>query len=299
MTLIQDLDKILHDPNVWFIPGFIVVILLELYYTHKHHMDDVYDDPKDTFANLNMGMGSLVIGIFTKAVWFIIFTLLNKFAIFDFRPDQWYAWVILLFADDITFYWFHRAAHEIRILWADHSNHHSSQKYNFAVALRQPWLGQFYAYIFWAWLAILGFPAIMIMTMKAISLLYQFFVHTRTVKKLGFLELFMNTPSHHRVHHAVNTRYLDRNHGGIFIIWDKMFGTFEEEKEEPEFGLTVNLDTYNPVKIALNEYIGLWQDVKRAPDFKTKLKYIFMPPGWTHNGELKTSNELRKKLNIK
>ena len=135
--------------------------------------------------------------------------------------------------------------------------------------------------------------------MHAFSLVYQFFVHTRVVRKLGFIEKFMNTPSHHRVHHASNVRYLDRNHGGIFIIWDKLFGTYEEEKEAPVYGLTSNINTYNIFKIAFHEYIALWKDIKKAPDFKTKLKYVFMPPGWSHDGKTKTSDELRSEFSLK
>jgi sterol desaturase/sphingolipid hydroxylase (fatty acid hydroxylase superfamily) len=298
MKLFQSVGEILQDPNVVFIPGFIVLILIELYFSFKLHLNDNYE-LRDTFADINMGTGSLIIGIFTKAIAFIFYTYLNKFSIFHFQMNQWYAWLILLFADDFTFYWFYRLAHEVRFMWASHSNHHSSQKYNLAVALRQPWIDLFFHFLFWAWLAILGFPAIMILTMKAFSLVYQFFVHTRVVGKLGLIEKFMNTPSHHRVHHAANVRYLDRNHGGIFIFWDKLFGTYEEETEEPVYGLTSNINTYNIFKIAFHEYLALWKDIKKVPDFKTKLKYIFMPPGWSHDGKTKTSDELRKELGFK
>jgi len=298
MNLFQSVDEILHDPNVIFIPGFLILILIELYFSNRLHIADNFE-LKDTFADLNLGTGSLIIGIFTKALAFIFFTYLNKFSIFHFQMNQWYALLLLLFADDFTFYWFHRLAHEVRFLWASHSNHHSSEKYNFAVALRQPWVDLFFSFIFWGWLAILGFPAIMILSMHAFSLVYQFFVHTRVVRKLGFIEKFMNTPSHHRVHHASNVRYLDRNHGGIFIIWDKLFGTYEEEKEAPVYGLTSNINTYNIFKIAFHEYIALWKDIKKAPDFKTKLKYVFMPPGWSHDGKTKTSDELRSEFSLK
>lgn len=301
MKLFQTPEEILTDPSVIFVPLFGLFILIELYLTHKHNQEDVYNDAKDTFTNLGMGVGSLVVGVFTKAIEFIIYSFFNQYALFHIEISQWYAWLILLFADDFVYYWFHRMAHEVRFFWGSHSVHHSSEKYNFAVALRQTWIDPFYNFIFWIPLAIIGFPAMMMLTMKSAAKIYGFFCHTTTVKKLGFLEYFMCTPSHHRVHHAVNVKYLDRNHGNIFIIWDKLFGTFQEEldNEPPVYGLTENIKSYNLLNVVSREYTALLKDVKRAPDFKTKIKYLFMPPGWTHNGELKTSAELRRKMDIR
>ena len=214
--------------------------------------------------------------------------------------DKWYAWVILFFADDFSFYWHHRLSHHIRILWAAHINHHSSVNYNLAVALRQSWTELFYKYIFWLWLPLIGFHPIMIFTMIGISLIYQFWVHTKMIKSLGPIEWFMNTPSHHRVHHSSNTRYLDRNHAGILIIWDRFFGTFQKELDEDPvvFGITSNIHTYNLFKIAFHEFQSIWEDVKTAPNLKTKLGYIFMAPGWSHDGSRKTSDQLREEEGI-
>lgn len=298
-----------QDPTVWFIPGFLALIFIELYLSHKMHMH--VHNPIDSFSSIGMGLGSLAIGVFVKAAAFFIFTWLNQFAIFPALREinvmsmadnlkHWWAWLLLLFLDDFSFYWHHRLSHHIRILWAAHVNHHSSVNYNLAVALRQSWTEILYKYVFWLWLPLIGFPPLMVMIMMSFSLIYQFWVHTKTIKTLGFLEWFMNTPSHHRVHHASNVRYLDRNHAGIFIIWDRLLGTFakEEDAEPVVYGLTTNIHTYNLFKIASHEYFSIAKDLKRAPDFKTKLKYLFMPPGWSHDGTTKTSDELRKEQNL-
>jgi len=149
-------------------------------------------------------------------------------------------------------------------------------------------------------LPLLGFHPIMVLTMMSFSLIYQFWVHTKTIKRMGFLELFMNTPSHHRVHHASNVRYLDRNHAGILIIWDRMFGTFQEELEDEPvvYGITSNIHTYNLFKIAFHEFANILRDLGKSTSFTNKLKYVFMPPGWSHDGSTKTSDELREELNL-
>jgi sterol desaturase/sphingolipid hydroxylase (fatty acid hydroxylase superfamily) len=158
--------------------------------------------------------------------------------------------------------------------------HHSSQKYNLGTALRQTWTGSFVSFVFWLWLPFIGFPPPMIMTVMAVSLIYQFWIHTETIRTLGPLEWVMNTPSHHRVHHASNVEYLDRNHAGVLIIWDRMFGTFVKETIPPVYGLTKNIDTYNPIRIAFHEWIDMIRDMRLAPHWMTRLKIPFMPPGW-------------------
>jgi sterol desaturase/sphingolipid hydroxylase (fatty acid hydroxylase superfamily) len=289
-----DLQGLAEDPTVYFIPGFLALILLEIWLGYREQRN-VHKDVKDSAASIGMGIGSLVIGVGVKTLAFGIFMFLYQFRIFDLGPGMWYAWVLLFFADDFSFYWHHRLSHQVRILWAAHVNHHSSTNYNLAVALRQSWTEILYKYTFWMWLPLVGFHPVMILTMMSISLIYQFWVHTETIGKLGFLEWFMNTPSHHRVHHASNTRYLDRNHAGILIIWDKMFGTFERETEKPRYGLTSNIHTYNLFDIAFHEFRNIWNDVKRAPTLGDKLRYLVMPPGWSHDGKTLTSDQLREK----
>lgn len=295
MDLFEIISKATTDATTYATPVFLLMILIESIISARHQLH--LFEWKDSLASIAMGLGSIFIDIFMKTFVFFAFTFLYQFRIFDLE-NVWWVWILLFFAEDFTFYWHHRLSHEIRILWAAHVNHHSSQNLNFAVALRQSWAERFYKYFFWMWLPLVGFQPLMILLMMSINLVYQFFQHTQTVKKLGFLEYIFNTPSHHRVHHASNPRYLDRNHAGTLIIWDRMFGTFVEETEEdkPKFGIVQNIETYNPIKIATHEFINIWKDIKKSPDFKTKLKYIFYPPGWSHDGSKESSKQLRERF---
>ena len=284
------------DPVVWAIPVFIILISIELFINWREHLNLYHS--KEAVSSIGMGLGSLVIDLLTKSLAFGIYTILFQFRLFDIGW-HWWAWILILFADDFTFYWHHRLSHEIRILWAAHVNHHSSQTLNLATALRQSWGEQFYKYIWWLWMPLVGFDPLMMMMMMSLSLIYQYWVHTELIKRLpGWYEFIFNTPSHHRVHHASNIRYLDRNHAGILVIWDRMFGTFSPEldSEKPIYGITKNIETYNLFKIASHEYIDVWKDVRRAPKFTDKLKYIFYPPGWSHDGPDQRAKTLRQDL---
>ena len=193
-----------------------------------------------------MGLGVVVVGLLTKTFYFMVFSLIYPFRLFELQ-NTWWMWVLLLFADDFSFYWHHRMSHQIRFLWAAHIQHHSSVNMNFSVALRQSWTEPFYKYLFYLWMPLLGFNPIYIFIMQAISLIYQFFQHTELIRNLGPIEWIFNTPSHHRVHHAVQHKYLDRNHAGILIIWDRIFGTFikEDQKNLPIYGITQRKNFYN------------------------------------------------------
>jgi sterol desaturase/sphingolipid hydroxylase (fatty acid hydroxylase superfamily) len=260
------------------IPAFILLVVLEVVLDAVMRRE-LYE-LRDTAASLTMGTGSVILGLLTKAMVFAVFSAVHRFAIFNIGY-QWWAWVLIVFADDLTYYVFHRTSHECRLFWASHVIHHSSQRYNLGTALRQTWTGGFMSFIFWLWLPLVGFQPAMVMTMQAISLLYQFWIHTEVVRSLGPLEAVLNTPSHHRVHHATNARYLDRNHAGIFIIWDRLFGTFEPETmdDRPVYGLTKNINTYNPLRIAFHEWIDIWQDLRHAPTLREKLASVFGRPG--------------------
>lgn len=235
---------------------------------------------KDTAASLSMGIGNVLIGLGTKALAFGVYAFAYHFAPIHLE-NVWWVWVLAFVADDFTYYWYHRTSHTCRLFWASHVVHHSSQKYNLGTALRQTWTGGFMGFIFWAWMPLAGFSPIMVLTIQAISLLYQFWIHTELIRRMGPLEWLINTPSHHRVHHASNGRYLDRNHAGTLIIWDRVFGTFEEEIEKPVYGLTKNIHTYNPVRIAFHEWWDIVRDVRKSPDLRTAWKYVFGPPGWS------------------
>ncbi|MCX5739849.1 MAG: sterol desaturase family protein, partial [Proteobacteria bacterium] len=200
-----------------------------------------------------------------------------------------------LLADDFCYYWFHRLHHEVRFFWAAHVTHHSSQRYNLATALRQSW-SPMTALPFYAPLPLLGFDPLMLVTVHAINLLYQFWIHTELIDRLGPFEWVFNTPSHHRVHHASNPIYLDRNYAGILIIWDRLFGTFEPEREAPIYGLTKNISTYNPVRIAFHEWVAVMRDALRPNPLAVRIGYLVNPPGWSPDGSSLTAAQMRAAL---
>ena len=281
------------DPILIAIPLFVILVLVELYLTFKLKSENYTQ--LDTFGSLTMGVGSMLVGIATKVIVYAAYSFVYQYRLFSF--EMTIPVIILLFLlDDFCYYWFHRLSHSSRFLWASHSIHHSSQKYNLSTALRQTWTGDLTGtFLFWLVLPFIGFSAEWVMTMKAISLIYQFWIHTEMIKKMPrWFELFFNTPSHHRVHHAVQAQYLDRNHAGVLIIWDKLFGTFVLENEKPVYGLVTNINTHNPFKIAFIEWKLIFKDFKLKIPFTTKLKYFFMPPGWSHDNSRMTSDELRE-----
>jgi len=258
------------------IPAFIVLMVVEAIFDAVMRRD-LYE-PKDTAASLTMGMGNVLVGLFSKALVFALFTWVHRFAMFHIGY-QWWAWILAFFADDFSYYWFHRTSHECRFFWASHVVHHSSQRYNLSTALRQTWTGGFTGFIFWLWMPLVGFQPIMIFTMQAISLLYQFWIHTEVVKHMGALESVLNTPSHHRVHHATNPQYIDRNHAGTLIVWDRLFGSFEPEGETCVYGLTANINTFNPVRIAFHEWLDIWRDLKASRNWRARRTAVFGNPG--------------------
>ena len=272
-------ERELPDLIQYAVPGFVLLVALEAL-ADAVMRRDLYEI-KDTAASLTMGVGNLLVNLLAKVLQFSIFSALHRFAIFHIGY-QWWAWVLIFFADDFTYYWFHRVSHESRFFWASHVVHHSSQRYNLSTALRQTWTGSFMGFVFWLWLPVVGFPPAMIMTIGAISLLYQFWIHTELIRSLGPFERILNTPSHHRVHHGSNPKYIDRNHAGTLIVWDKLFGTYEPEDpaDAPRFGLTTNINTYNPVRIAFHEWVDMGHDVWNAPGWRNKLRYAFGNPAW-------------------
>ena len=243
-----------------------------------------------------MGLGNVFLGLISKGLVFGTFILIyDNFRLFTI-PFIWWAWVLILFAEDFTYYWFHRTSHESRFFWASHVVHHSSQHYNLSTALRQTWTGSFLSFVFWLWLPLLGFHPVMILAQMSISLLYQYWIHTELIKKMpAWFEAVFNTPSHHRVHHATNPQYLDRNHAGIFIIWDRLFGTFEPEVEKPIYGLTKNIGTFNPLYVAFHEWIAMFKDVFNSKaSLRKRFLYFIKPPGWRHDGTGMLADDLRR-----
>tara|TARA_R110002096_G_scaffold2173_1_gene11491 strand:- start:39 stop:929 length:891 start_codon:yes stop_codon:yes gene_type:complete len=287
---IPEIPDLIH----YAIPFFVATVILEIILTVKVKLEDY--EFKDAGTSIIMGLGNVFISIFTKIIILAVFLFLYKFRFFTI-PFVWWAWLILLFAEDFCYYWFHRISHESRLFWASHVVHHSSQKYNLSTALRQTWSGSFYTFIFWFPLIIIGFHPIMVLVQMSISLIYQYWIHTELIDKMPkWFEAVFNTPSHHRVHHATNPQYLDRNHAGIFIIWDRLFKTFEPEVEKPVYGLVTNINTYNPIKIAFLEWKNMLKDFYSSKtSLKNKFKYLIKPPGWKHDGTSILSTDLRKK----
>ncbi|HEX5657383.1 MAG TPA: sterol desaturase family protein [Polyangiales bacterium] len=280
---------------LWAIPVFALSIALEAWHSHKRGLHSF--ETRDTWASIAMGFGSVAAGLPFKLGFVWVLAKLYEHRLFTI-PWSVGGYLALLFAEDLAYYWSHRTNHEVRMFWAAHVSHHSSQKYNLATAVRQSWTQPYLMWIFWLPLPLLGFSPEMILLQQGISLLYQFWIHTETVGKLGFFEWFMNTPSHHRVHHAVNVRYLDANHAGIFILWDRLFGTFVEEREDEPcvYGITKNIDSYNPVRIAFHEWRAMFHDVWSAPTWSAKLKYMFAPPGYSHDGSRQTARQMQARL---
>jgi sterol desaturase/sphingolipid hydroxylase (fatty acid hydroxylase superfamily) len=193
-------------------------------------------------------------------------------------------WIIAFVGVDFLYYWWHRMSHEVNVLWAAHVVHHQSEDYNLAVALRQAILTSFTAQIFYVWLALLGVPVLVFASVNAISTLYQFWIHTELVGKLGRAETFLNTPSAHRVHHAINPRYLDKNYGAIFIVWDRIFGTYEPETEPCVYGVVKPLGSYNPLWAQVQPLVALASASAAAPRVRDKIRIWLAPPGWTPAG---------------
>jgi sterol desaturase/sphingolipid hydroxylase (fatty acid hydroxylase superfamily) len=267
------------------IPAFILAMLVEGFVLARARKTG--DGPPllgyvraDTTASISMGLGYAAVSLFWKVVAYGAYLALYTWSPLKMGSGP-LAWVALFFLDDLAYYWFHRMHHECRVLWASHVVHHSSEHYNLSTALRQPWTPMS-ASLFWLPLALLGFHPAMIVTMQALNLLYQFWIHTETVRSIGPLEAVLNSPSHHRVHHASNPRYLDRNYAGILIVWDRLFGTFvpEDATDPPKYGLTKNIRTFNPVRIAFHEFADIVRDVRKPNPWRVRLGYVFRGPGW-------------------
>lgn len=280
---------------LYSIPAFIVLMALEIAYTRKHLGPNVLGyELRDTRTSLLLGIANVVINGVTKLGSIALFAWVYEHRIANLgQPDQLWSWLVLLFAEDKCYYWFHRMHHEVRFLWAAHVVHHSSERFNLSTALRQPLLTPFTGPIFWTPLALVGFPPAMILTAQAWSLIYQFWIHTEAIDRLGPFEWIFNTPSHHRVHHGANVEYLDRNHAGIFIIWDRLFGTYEREDARVVYGLTKNVQTFHLGRVGFHDVVAMAKDVQRAPTLRAKLGYVFSPPGWSHDGSTQTADQLR------
>lgn len=263
------------------VPFFFVLIALELVADRVRGQRNY--QLADAINSLSTGALSTSTGLLTKGVGLLTYAVAwEHLAWLHLPADAWWVWAFAFVLYDFCYYWLHRLGHERNVLWAAHSVHHQSEEYNLTTALRQTSSGFIFSWIFYLPLALLGVPPLVFITVASLNLLYQFWVHTRHVPKLGWFEWFFITPSNHRVHHAQNPLYLDRNYGGVFIIWDRLFGTFQEEddREPVIFGVTTPLASWNPLWANVQFYAQLWNDARRTGNWWDKLRIWFMPTGW-------------------
>ncbi|HEX5841214.1 MAG TPA: sterol desaturase family protein [Pseudomonas sp.] len=266
---------------LYAVPFFFLLIALELLADRWRGVSTYR--LADAINSLSAGVLSTTSGLLTKVVGLLSYTLAwQHLALLELSAESAWVWGLAFVLYDFCYYWNHRLGHERNVLWAAHSVHHQSEDYNLSTALRQTSSGFLFGWIFYLPMALLGVPPLVFLTVAALNLLYQFWVHTRHIPKLGWLEWVFITPSNHRVHHAQNPVYMDRNYGGVFILWDRLFGTFQEELDEHPviFGVTTPLASWNPLWANLQFYVALWRDAVRAESWWDKLRIWFMRTGW-------------------
>jgi sterol desaturase/sphingolipid hydroxylase (fatty acid hydroxylase superfamily) len=257
------------------VPAVLLFTGIEYAYARSIRKSHVFDN---SVANLSIGIAERLLYLFMAAGFYQLFRHLYAHYALLHIPATWYTWLLLLLATDFVWYWYHRVGHEVNIFWAAHVVHHQSEDFNYTVSARITALQAVMRYAFWSILPILGFNADMVMSILLVHGAYSFLTHTQMVPKLGVLEKIFITPSHHRVHHAANEQYLDKNYGDIFVFWDKLFGTFATEKEKPVYGLTHPLKSYSFLWQHFHFYLELWAAVRRQKGFGRKVKLLFSRP---------------------
>ncbi|CAN5768743.1 sterol desaturase family protein [soil metagenome] len=235
---------------------YLTAVTIEALYSH-HAKKGLYDK-RDSFVNVVLGVGSILIKLLIKGGWLIVWLFLYQFSFFKIPETAW-SWLVLFVLNEFIYYWFHRLSHEKRLLWAIHVNHHSSEKLNFTTAARIPVFSHFMHIIFWIPLLLIGFNPLMIFTIENIGFLFASIQHTQVIRKTPVLDLVFNSPSHHRVHHASNAQYLNKNYGNVLIIFDRLFGTFQKEEDDIviKYGIINNINSYNLGKVVFHE----WRDI--------------------------------------
>lgn len=298
------------NPLVYGVPCFIAFIILELAYSKTNGDDHIYHW-KDLFASGFMGVGSAILGAFLKIAVTIVlfqwvFNLFNPMVdgvrqhLLGYEPFgfAWYIWPLCMLADDFTYYWFHRANHEIRILWAAHIVHHSSDNFNLGTAVRNGWFTLLYKPLFYMWMPAVGFPPEMVLICMGVEALWQFQLHTVYAPRLGPFEAIINSHSMHQVHHAQNIQYMDMNHGGILNIFDRIFGTWMplDDEIDIKYGVTHPPKSYHPLEILTHEFRDIWRDVKKARKLSHAFMYVFGPPGWSPDKSTLTVRQQQRRF---
>jgi len=279
-------------------PIYIVVIAAEIILSNLHLKK--YYTLKDTLMNVYLCLVNGGIDLLFRAVYLLILVVIYKVHFIIWPSTGLLYWFLLFISEDIAFYFEHRVDHFCRFFWAVHVTHHSSEEFNLTTGFRSSVLQPLYRFIYFIPLVLLGFKPLDIVFMFSLTQIYGILVHTQYVNKMpAWFETIFVSPAHHRVHHASNIRYLDKNLGMVLIIWDKIFGTYQEEvKGDPvKYGLTKKLaQPYHLTNIIFHEWKGILDDMKRKVPFSVKIKYLFMPPGWSHDGSTKTAKQLRNEL---
>lgn len=282
-------------PTEIAIPVFALMIAIETYFAVRH--EENYDR-KDVWTNIALGFGSVAFGaIFGLFQAFVYNSIYDSVAPFQMPMNTWWAWTILLFVDDFVYYWFHRVSHEVRFFWNFHVVHHSSNQYNLSVAVRQSWFSGIAHWIFYVTPAFFGFPFWAFVFMHGLNLIYQFWIHTKVIKKFpAFIEYIFNTPSHHRVHHGVNNAYLDKNYAGIFIIWDRLFGSFVGETEEVRYGIIKPLTSYNWLWINTHGWAEMFEAMRTKKTLFGKLRCAFGAPAMEFEEKILLPANVKKEI---
>jgi alkylglycerol monooxygenase len=260
------------------IPLFFLLMGVELAWSawrgrHVYRLNDF-------IANLGCGIGSQVVGAFTRTAIFAAYLWAYDHLRVLTLPTSALTWVVAFLLVDLLYYWFHRLSHEVNFLWAAHIVHHQSEEYNLSVALRQSWWQGLFSWWFYLPMAVLGIHPVLIVTVGAFNTLYQFWIHTKAIGRMGPLEAVLNTPSHHRVHHGSDPKYIDRNHAGTLIVWDRLFGTYQREEDEPVYGITTPLTSWDPVRANFHYWGELIDLAKRCTRWSDKVRVFLKPPGW-------------------
>lgn len=304
------MKTLIIQPLLWASPILIILLVSELVYSKLKGHKNIYNW-KDFLASTLMGFGAMIINpvvkLFVSALlFFFVYELCNpivngvriNFLGYTSFGWAWYTWIICQILDDLSHYWLHRFNHTVRFMWAAHVVHHSSEHYNYGTALRLSWTAMIYKPLFYVWLPIIGFHPEMVIVCLGIESVWQFLLHTSYCPKLSLLEFFFITPKQHQVHHATNVEYLDKNHGAIFNIWDRFFGTWKDYDHDVNinYGVVHAPNSYNPFVIATHEYKAIWRDVKSSKNFRDAFKYVFGPPGWSPDGQSLTVKQLQKQL---
>jgi len=293
MEIIQQINALAYPVAI---PIFVLLLIIEIYLGYKDNKQT--HELRDSLVSISTGLVFVLMGMFTKGIKLLVFLwVFNNLRWFTIDYTVWWSWLLLFILEDFTFYWGHRIGHYVSFYWASHVVHHSSEHFNFSTAMRKTWsydlTGHF---LLWCWLPLVGFHPLQVMAVSTLSFIYQYWIHTEKVDRLPkWIEFIFNTPSHHRVHHSSNLEYLDRNLGGVLIVFDRIFGTFEKEQSPCIYGLTTNINTKNILKVEFHEWMSLWRKVFNSNRLKTAIQYLIRPPGWSHDGSSLTANQLREK----